>query len=226
MAVQELQPRCSISLWGMCPHLCYTCIHTSVAQSCSESVNSLLNQQICRLTPDVHMQPNIFCAPHCQSTLAYDTLQLSNLGSTYFAWIIFTVCTKSHQHQDRRTSEGETHRWQRMPRRPSLPSPQASGCTQALPSTAGAHEAKSFTTETFTREADRSKFLSGIILPITEGFRSTMSPILSQCGEMRTDLDSRNQTLSSVSTVANPDMWARFYSAELVISIILLKLAL
>lgn len=79
----------------------------------------------------------------------------------------------------------------------------------------------------FTREVDRSKFLSGIILPNKKGFKSITWPILSQLryGEMHTDSNSRNQKLSSGFTVANPDMRARFHSAELVTSTVLLKLA-
>ena len=40
------------------------------------------------------------------------------------------------------------------------------------PQQRGSHEAESFTTGMFTREVDRRKFLSGIILPIKEDFKS------------------------------------------------------
>lgn len=51
------------------------------------------------------------------------------------------------------------------------------------------HEARSLSTGPFTKEADRSTFLSSVTLSIKEGFKSTMRLILLQLtyGEMRTD---------------------------------------
>lgn len=169
--------------------------------------------------------PNIVCAPSPESTLAYTQLKSIKQGSAYFSWIILQ---HSWSHIDIRITEQARGRgflgrgcmdgW-----------PSFCSTTQAPhtgpPQQRGRHEAKSFTTGIFTRELERGKFLSSIILLISQDFKSIVWPILLQLtyGEMCTESNSRNQKLLSGFPIADPDMWVRFHSTELVISTVLLN---
>lgn len=173
------------------------------------------------LTLSVHLLQN----PH----LLLLSWTASNGAVPIFFLSYFTVCTKFHQHQNC-TSKGEILSGQKMLSRQKIHGWPSFSSTKQAPHTGppqqhGRREAKSFTTGILTRELDRGKFLSGFILPISQDFKSTMWPILSQLtyGEICTKSNSRNQKLLSGFAIAEPDMWVRFHSTELVISTVLLN---
>lgn len=109
----------------------------SISRPCSSvaqgySVRSLLNQHICTLTMKIMCNHNFVCAPS-ESTLLTLTWRAWR-DSIYFPPSYFTVCMKSHQHQNHRTSKGEMLSWQKMYSWPSFCSTRQVPHTKANPS--------------------------------------------------------------------------------------------